>query len=737
MTEMGLLARCNMADGTGYALALDPTNSTFNLIKLTSPTTSSTLVSHQISGLAISNGETFEIAFEVIGSTVTGKLFSSQGTLLDTITATDTTYTTGSIGIWALKNVDSIEGIWTDMGLSRAVTSIANSVNEGSPYTLDLSSNPKPNGNWTIDWGDGSDPDNDGIVGEIVAGSASSATHIYADGNKDYTITTTADIITEDAGALDPTFGDNGTGILNVDDRVIATGTQSDGKIIELLRFYDQPRFCNDYCLVRFTADGILDTSFGTNGKVVINYTLENDNGLNLPLKLENPRCLVVQSDDKILIGGSTYGISTDLDLALIRFNANGNLDASFGTNGFVKHDLSLFSVGDFSVHCSGINSTACNLALQSDGSIIVHGTKSRTMNGSLSQSVENVLTRYTDSGTLDNGFGINGLVSIGRDLDNSLPDASSFIEISSDDKILVMEHIKDNGTFHLVRYNADGSLDSGFGTGGKVATDFVICDVAVQSDGKIVTGGWASDDDNYIVSLVRYNTDGTLDTSFGIDGRSNTDVVARNYELMRSNAVDLSIAIQNNGQILVTGGLIYDVKEIPNSPYYLARYNADGSLDGFFGTNGITSTNIATGMNVSHGIIAEPDGHVLIIADTIYYSNGFRNVACAISRYLPGYSDICTISRMVTVNNVAPTITLSGASTAYEGNTYTLIMGSVVDPGQDTVTSYTIHWGDGTSTTYNTETPASHLSTGDAHLCCWLKQPNHHSGPSRRGRNI
>ena len=175
MTELGFIARWDSTTGCGYVLSLDPTNLQFKLIKLTSATTSTTLMGHALSGINVDAGDTFKITFEVSGSSMTGKLYSSGGTLLDTINAVDSDYSGGYIGTWARKKGTPIEGTWSNMSLSTATAPATSgvSIDEGSAYTVTVPSvvqfAVQP---WTVDWGDSS-------TQTIAADSVLSATHTY------------------------------------------------------------------------------------------------------------------------------------------------------------------------------------------------------------------------------------------------------------------------------------------------------------------------------------------------------------------------------------------------------------------------------------------------------------------------------------------------------------------------------------------------------------------------------
>src|SRR5438445_7680780 len=167
-------------------------------------------------------------------------------------------------------------------------------------------------------------------------------------------------------------------------------------------------------------------------------------------------------------------------------YGAAGNLDPTFGAGGKVTTDF-------------GGNEVAYAMALQSDGKIVVAGVPT--------------LARYNTNGTLDASFGAGGKVTDFQ---------AGAVAIQLDGKFVV-------GGFRLVaRYNTNGTLDTGF-AGGKVAVDFGVTGVAIQSDGKIVAGGRAlrpdgfNGDEHFV--LIRCNADGTLDTAFGTGGEVITEI--------------------------------------------------------------------------------------------------------------------------------------------------------------------------------------------------------------------
>ena len=254
------------------------------------------------------------------------------------------------------------------------------------------------------------------------------------------------------------------------------------------------------------TADtpGQLDPTFGTDGIVTTSLGVS-----------AIAHSVAIQSDGKIVAGGGA-GISL-YDFALVRYNTNGSIDDSFGSAGIVTTDF------------ANSNDTGVSVAIQSDGKIVAAGT-------SVSGGREEIaLARYNLNGSLDPSFGILGKVTtlIG-------PGSQAVaLAIQSDSKIVVAGKSFRNstfpyyGAFAVARYNTNGSLDSSFGSGGTVTTrvghdpfnevEDEPAAVAVQSDGKIVVAGATDSGFKYNFTLVRYDSNGLLDLSFG-SGRNSYD---------------------------------------------------------------------------------------------------------------------------------------------------------------------------------------------------------------------
>ncbi|MGQ0595212.1 MAG: hypothetical protein ACT4QB_22015 [Gammaproteobacteria bacterium] len=343
-------------------------------------------------------------------------------------------------------------------------------------------------------------------------------------------------------GDLDPSFDADGKVLTHFNgfEEASALVAQPNGKLVAAGTLHRRRTGQGMFALARYRPDGQLDRGFGRKGRVVTVFGARS----------AAAAALVIQSDRKLVAAGSSSADGGSFDFALARYNPDGSLDPSFGSGGQVLTDL-------------GGSDRANAVALQPDGKIVAAGVSGTAF----------ALVRYNPDGTLDTGFGSGGrvLTRIG-----ALAAASS-LELQADGKLVAAG--ASQGTFAdfaVARYNPDGSLDPSFGSGGQVLTDLSGSDqataLALQPDGKIVAAGASGAG----FALVRYNPDGTLDTGFGSGGRVLTDIGG-------SDAAT-SLVLQANGK-LVAAGISADG---PDSAFALLRYNVDGSLDATFGNAGV-----------------------------------------------------------------------------------------------------------------------------------------------------
>jgi uncharacterized delta-60 repeat protein/CSLREA domain-containing protein len=476
-------------------------------------------------------------------------------------------------------------------------------------------------------------------------------------------------------GDLDPGFGQNGTVTTPIGEAVTTEEAnsvvlQGDGKVVA--GGYTNRNGNVDFALARYNADGTLDSSFGTGGEVVTAISSASD----------VINAVAVQSDGKIIAAGITGAGTGQQNIALARYNSDGSLDTSFGSNGIVITVL------------GPPENRANAVALQRDGKIVVAGS-------SWSNSARfGAVLRYNSDGSLDSSFGQNGIALISN-LSSEQPNA---IVVQADGKLVTagttfngvhakisLIRLTSGGAYDstfgnggkvltsvsagadiandlavqadgklvaagsttgslgedtlVVRYNRDGSLDSSFGSGGSVATPVVegndhALGVAIQSDGKIVTSGEAEiAGPSTAFSTVRYQANGALDTSFGNQGIALTPVISRSSRgplavpsspFTSSGAHDL--AVQSDGRIVSAGGLGVSRDFAPTGDFALLRYNANGTLDSGFGDAGTLTTGFGGGLGSStiSGLARQHDGK-LVAVGTAY--NGI-NSDFAIARY-------------------------------------------------------------------------------------------------------
>ena len=375
-------------------------------------------------------------------------------------------------------------------------------------------------------------------------------------------------------GSLDTSF--NGTGKVTT---AIGSGydvgnsvaIQRDGKIV-VAGYSASSSTYEDFALVRYNSDGSLDTSLNGTGKVTTPIGTNLDVG----------RSVALQGDGKIVVAGLT---STNLgyDFAVVRYNRNGSLNTSFNGTGIVTTNI------------GGHNESAYSAVIQSDGKIVVDGAS----NGGFA------VVRYNSDGSLDTSFGPTGKItfSIGNN------DSAQSVALQSDGKIVAAGYTLGPFAydFAVLRYNSNGSPDISFNFGGVVTTDIGSSDdlgqsVAIQSDGKIVVAGYSHGHSDYDVAVVRYDSDGSLDTSFNGTGKVTTPIGS-------SDDFGESVAVQSDGKIVVAGyiynGSNYDIAVV--------RYNGDGSLDTSFNGTGKVTTPVGNSDDVGHSVAIQSDGKIVV----------------------------------------------------------------------------------------------------------------------------
>ena len=379
-------------------------------------------------------------------------------------------------------------------------------------------------------------------------------------------------------GDLDPTFGTGGRVVTSFGsfDTGVAGALQSDGKIVVTGVDFNG---VTDVRVTRYDSAGALDPSFGTGG------TVTTDLGAD-----EMGAAIAVQDDMKIVVGVRTgfFGGGPG-QFALVRYLPNGTLDPTFGTGGIV-----VTPIGD--------SATTYAVALQSDGKIIAAG------GASTSDFADNfALARYDVDGSLDSSFGSGGIVMT----DVGYSDTAHAVTIQSDGRIVAVGAASQG--FALARYEADGDLDTTFGSGGVVITagqsDAYGEAIIRDADGRYVVAGHAFDTglNHRVINVARYTDGGTLDASFGTAGIAQP--VLGTFPQGDSAHTLLQLP---SGHYLVAGATANQ-----GSGFALLEYLDDGSLDPGFGNGGVVTTVMPPGFGGVTTILRQTDGKLVATGST------------------------------------------------------------------------------------------------------------------------
>ena len=402
-------------------------------------------------------------------------------------------------------------------------------------------------------------------------------------------------------GSLDTSL--DGDGKVTIDfltsgDYAYATAVQTDGKIVAV--GYIQPLSGgDDFALARYHPNGSLDQTFGGDGRIITDMGFPTTSG---------GQAVAAQTDGKIVVAGYSYNGFND-DFAILRYNADGTRDFSFGTGGKVLTDISTYAQGE----------RAKAIAIQTDGRIVAAGQTTLTAGSDFA------LVRYLPNGALDTSFGSGGVVA--TDFSGGSYDYANAVAIQADGKIVAAGVTSAGGSFDVavIRYNADGTLDTTFDVDGKVVTSFSSSSdygyaVVIQPDGRIVVAGSANLPTSFSdFILARYNADGSLDQSFDGDGKVSTDISGTNDGAS-------ALALQTDGKIVAAGGVLLGGQ----GNFALVRYNTDGSLDSSFDGDGKVTTNVLGGDNAT-SVAVQRNGRI-VVAGSSY--PGANNNEASLARY-------------------------------------------------------------------------------------------------------
>jgi uncharacterized delta-60 repeat protein len=305
-----------------------------------------------------------------------------------------------------------------------------------------------------------------------------------------------------------------------------------------------------------------------------------------------------------VLTGAVMMAVMLTINVSTALSVPQGSMDTSFGNSGNVTTDF------------GGGEDNARGIAIQPDGKLVTAGSAEDRSGPGWANDF--ALARYNTDGSLDTSFDGDGKVTTDF---AGWSDEAYAVALHEDGKIVAAGSAWDGTTVDvaLARYNSDGSLDASLDGDGKVFTDFdsgwwdVAYDVALHEDGKIIAVGTTYYGD---FALARYNTDGSLDTSFDGDGKITTDFDSGLADY--ANAV----AVQQDGKIVAAGYTWNDTTGM--SDQALARYNSDGSFDTKFNRgSGKVSTALGHGASIED-LAIQQDGKIVSagrrINDATYY---------------------------------------------------------------------------------------------------------------------
>lgn len=352
-----------------------------------------------------------------------------------------------------------------------------------------------------------------------------------------------------------------------------------------------------DFILLRYNTNGTLDASLGGTGIVTTDVGAATGDRAN---------AIALAPDGKIALAGYS-----GTQLAVVRYDSGGALDASFGGTGKVTT-----AVGATSTMGHGA-------AVAADGKVVVVG---EAVSGA---NIDFVVVRYLSNGVLDTSFGGTGTVTTSI---TAGADRASAVVLQPDGKLVVSGSANNNAQFVVARYNTDGTLDTSFGGTGIVSFTFggaynEADDVRLQADGKPVVAGSCSGGSNNDFCVARLSTAGALDPTFDTDGKLTASPVGFEHDWATG------LAILDDGRLLV-GGYCRDAGY--NEDFCALRLTIAGALDTTFDGDGRLVLPDDTTYLQPFGIALAPGGE-LMMGGTCYV--GLSNDDACVASYASGGS--------------------------------------------------------------------------------------------------
>lgn len=437
------------------------------------------------------------------------------------------------------------------------------------------------------------------------------------------------------AGDLDLTFDTDGKvttdfGVGSVD-QAYAVALAGSGRIAVAGSTNDGSNL--DFAVARYASNGGLDATFDTDGKVTTAIGSSNETAYGV----------AIQADGAMVVAGEAdMGGPSSFDFAVVRYTSTGALDTSFGGDGIVTTDFGSSVDRGYAV------------ALQADGKIVVAGLS----------GFQVAMVRYNVDGLLETAFGTGGKVTTSF---GGTEAVANSVAMHSDGNIVIAGYTFDSGTpkFAVARYTSTGVLDTTFDGDGLVVTPFsgssAAYSIAVQSNGQLVVAGRAANRTNDDFALARYNSDGSLDSAFGTGGKVTTPIGA-------SNETALSVAVQQDGKIVAVGNAYTGA----TNEFAIVRYLSNGSLDTAFSTDGIVTTAIGTSNSVARGVVLQSDHKIVAAGGTNTAAGGSDFALARYDAGTVGTLSPALAGGTLTINDIDPvgnvnnlTVALSGANLA------------------------------------------------------------------------
>lgn len=408
---------------------------------------------------------------------------------------------------------------------------------------------------------------------------------------------------------LDRSFGKDGVALAplngNEGDRFSGITVGPDGRVYGagyVIRSRDQ-----SLAVARISSSGGLDRSFGDGGVASVNLAIGASS------TVEQARTVAVQSTGKVVVAGAferdlggSGDAARDTDIGIARFNVDGSLDKTFGTNGVTKVDLA----PGRNVGGTFTSDAVYGLAVTASDKIVLFGTKAAAGTGRTDSDY--VILGLSAKGIVDFGFGTNGQAV--ADVNRSI-DVARQIMVQPDGKIVATGYSRDgDGVVSPVvfRVNPDGSPDAGFGSNG-VANHKILggvaesYEVAQQGSNYILAGYGRGEDANEKVDLIvyRFTDRGQHDRSFGTNGLTRVDIADEDDR-------GRDVAVLPDGRILVVGS---GKPSATNVNGMMVLLTANGARVADFGDNGALLTDIGGPADSWYGIALTPDKkHAIVV---------------------------------------------------------------------------------------------------------------------------